>query len=322
MHRPCPTNSRHAQPWQGSWSGRRDPCLFPRSRSGIDLASSIDGSVARTGSRSSSVAWWGVCLLILAAPFEPLRPLISFPGQSLSGLETLLLLVAGVWFVAVLADGPTARVSLMRVLSTPLTVPWMVFLAAMLVAALAGVDRTNGLHMTGRFLLTFLVYLVTVNGVTTVKRLRIVVIAAALAGVLVAVLAVLEYLNIQPVLQLLTVFRPRISVIGTQVRAGGPFQYPTIASMFLEIVFALVLGLLLLAIDAHRTRPSRASDRLWPRAVCASDLRSGHADLHAVGADYDSRQPCHCRRASRVALSLRSWNRSCSPSRPPSSCRS
>lgn len=243
-----------------------------------------DGSVARTGSRSSSVAWWGVCLLILAAPFEPLRPLISFPGQSLSGLETLLLLVAGVWFVAVLADGPTARASLMRVLSTPLTVPWMVFLAAMLVAALTGVDRTNGLHMTGRFLLTFLVYLVTVNGVTTVKRLRIVVIAAALAGVLVAMLAVLEYLNIQTVLQLLTVFRPRISVIGTQVRAGGPFQYPTIASMFLEIGFALVLGLLLLAIDAHRTRPSRAkaiafglvlSALLISEAVTLTFTRSG-----------------------------------------------
>jgi hypothetical protein len=34
------------------------------------------------------------------------------------------------------------------------------------------------------------------------------------------------------------------------VRAGGPLQYPTIASMYLEVVFAFGLGLLLSAVDA------------------------------------------------------------------------
>src|SRR4029077_12969592 len=39
------------------------------------------------------------------------------------------------------------------------------------------------------------------------------------------------------------------------IRAGGPFQYPTIASMYLEIVFALTLALLLMAVDtAGRAR--------------------------------------------------------------------
>lgn len=226
----------------------------------IGGSSRVAGGVtaARAGSRSSFVAWLGVCLLVLAAPFEAVTPLISFPGQSLSGVETLLLLAVAAWLATAIADGPTVRDALVRVTQTPLTTPWLVFLLAMFVAAMAGVDRLNALHMTGRFLLTFLVYLVAVNGVTTVKRLRGVAVAAAVAGIIVAVLAVLEYMNVKPVQQLLTIFRPRISVIGTQVRAGGPLQYPTIASMFLEIVFPFVLGLMLLSIDGWRERTSRA----------------------------------------------------------------
>jgi len=226
----------------------------------IGGSSRVAGGVtaAHAGSRSSFVAWLGVCLLILAAPFEATTPLISFPGQSLSVLETLLLLAVCAWLAAALADGPTFRDAVVRVIQTPLTAPWLVFLLAMLVAALAGVDRINALHMTARFLLTFLVYIVAVNGVTSVKRMRGVAVAAAIAGTVVAVLAVLEYMNVRPVQELLTVFRPRISVIGTQVRAGGPFQYPTIASMFLEIVFPLVLGLMLLAIDGGRERTGRS----------------------------------------------------------------
>lgn len=220
------------------------------------VAGDITGAEARF--RSSFVAWLGVCLLILAAPFETSTPLVSFPGQSLSSLETLLLLVVVAWLATALADGPTVRDALVRVIQSPLTWPWAVFLLATFVAALAGVDRVNALHMTGRYLLTFLVYLVTVNGVTSVRRMRGVIAAAVIAGIVVAALAVLEYLNVRPVQQLLTAFRPRISVIGAQVRAGGPFQYPTIASMFLEIVFPLVLGSMLVAVDAGRRWTGRA----------------------------------------------------------------
>lgn len=214
-------------------------------------------TAARAETRSSFVAWLGVCLLILAAPFEATTPLISFPGQSLSVLETLLLLAVAAWLAAALADGPGPGDALVRITQTPLTGPWLAFLVAMFVAAFTGIDRLNAIHMTGRFLLTFLVYLVAVNGVTCANRMRGVAVCAAIAGTVVAVLAVLEYLNVEPVRQLLTVFRPRISVIGTQVRAGGPFQYPTIASMFLEMVFPLVLGLMLLAVDGWRERTGR-----------------------------------------------------------------
>ena len=52
-----------------------------------------------------------------------------------------------------------------------------------------------------------------------------------------------------------------MSTVGAQVRAGGPLQYPTIASMYLEVVFAFGLGLLLCR--ARRRTPRRASPLLF-----------------------------------------------------------
>jgi O-Antigen ligase len=59
------------------------------------------------------------------------------------------------------------------------------------------------------------------------------------------------------VLEALTLFPPAITVVGAQLRAGGPLQYPTITSMYLEVVFAFGLGLLLMALD--RSRPVRVA---------------------------------------------------------------
>jgi O-antigen ligase/polysaccharide polymerase Wzy-like membrane protein len=61
------------------------------------------------------------------------------------------------------------------------------------------------------------------------------------------------------VLQWLLAFRPGLSFVGSEVRAGGPLQYATIASMYLEIVFALGLGVLLAALDARRLPAAAAA---------------------------------------------------------------
>src|SRR5262245_4286743 len=115
--------------------------------------SSVDGSLLRP----ASVAWAGVCALILLAPFEATRPLIELPWQSISTAETALIVVFAGWLVSALCSRSTPE------WRTPLTWPWTAFLGAMLVAALTGVDRINGLHMAGRFALAFAVYLLTVN---------------------------------------------------------------------------------------------------------------------------------------------------------------
>jgi hypothetical protein len=238
-----------------------------------------DRPVARLDAPAAFVAWAGVCALVLIAPFEAAQPILRAPGQALSTVETALGFVFLVWFAASVWSRETP------VWRTPLTWPWLAFLSAMLVAALAGVDRTNGLHMLGRYSLAFGVYLIAVNGVTTFGRLRGVLVAAAVAGALVATIVIFEYLNVGLVVHALTLFRPWTAVLGAQVRAGGPFQYPTIASMYLEIVFALTLGLLLLVIDADRRHPTRryrvaivaliATALLMSEAVTLTFTRSG-----------------------------------------------
>jgi hypothetical protein len=195
----------------------------------------------------AAVACVSVCALVLAAPFEALDPLIALPGQSLSTVETILVAALAAWAAALIAARavPTWR--------TPLTMPWLAVLGAMLAAALAAPRfQANAIHMVGRLALALAVYLLVVGAVQSVSRLRAVLAAAATAGTVVATLALLEYIGVEWTLGFLTTFRSWTALIGSQVRASGPLQYPTIASMFLEIAFAFALGLMLMAIDARQ----------------------------------------------------------------------
>ena len=81
---------------------------------------------------------------------------------------------------------------------------------------------------------------------------RTIFITSLAAGVIISVLVVLEYAGNLTVLSFLENFRPGVALVGSQVRAAGPFQYPTIASMYLEIVFAFGLGLLPRALTIGR----------------------------------------------------------------------
>ena len=195
----------------------------------------------------ATVACVGVCALVLVAPFEALAPLVTLPGQSLSTVEAALVAVLGAWAASLLAARtfPAWR--------APLTLPWLVVIASMLAAAMAAPGfQANALHMVGRIALAFAVYLLVVNGVLTVSRLRAVLAAGTIAGAAVAILAVLEYIGIHWTLRFLSAFRGSVALAGAQVRASGSLQYPTIASMFLEVVYAFALGLMLMAIDARQ----------------------------------------------------------------------
>lgn len=191
--------------------------------------------------------WVGVCALVVVAPFEMTRPLVRLPGQSLSNVEAVLVAVVGLWAAAALAlrIAPAWR--------SPLTLPWVVLVGASAVAALAApADRTNALHMAARFGLAFSVFLLTVSSVTSPSRLRTLLRLTVISGVVVALLAVLEYAGVVWVLDGLKRFRPSVALVGAQVRAGGPLQYPTIASMWLELCFAFGLGLLAHAVVERR----------------------------------------------------------------------
>ena len=214
-----------------------------------DSSSGADLARPNTDRRTAvaTVACVGVCALVLVAPFEALAPLVTLPGQSLSTVEAALVAVLGAWAASLLAARtfPAWR--------APLTLPWLVVIASMLAAAMAAPGfQANALHMVGRIALAFAVYLLVVNGVLTVSRLRAVLAAGTIAGAAVAILAVLEYIGIHWTLRFLSAFRGSVALAGAQVRASGSLQYPTIASMFLEVVYAFALGLMLMAIDARQ----------------------------------------------------------------------
>ncbi len=217
-----------------------------RASASPDASSHVVESVARDHV-AATAAFAGVVLLLVVAPFERTQPLIRLPGQSLSNLEAAVATAFVAWLGAIVWS---RRMPIWR---TPLTWPWVAFVATMLVAALgAPLERVNALHMSGRFAAAFAIYLLAVNGVTTRDRLVAAIWLMLATGVTISVLAVLEYLGAPMVLRWLKEFRPQVMTVGALVRAGGPLQYPTIASMYLEIVFACGVGLMLLAADASR----------------------------------------------------------------------
>ena len=214
------------------------PLAGPSSRAGSARSTADNHAVVAT------VAWTGLCALVVTAPFEALKPLITLPGQSLSSVEAVMLAVLGVWALGLVS----ART--LPVWRAPLTLPWLGFIFAMLAAALlAPTNRGNALNMVGRLALGFAVYLLTVNAVNSVRRLIGACVVIGVSAALVWPLLLLEHAQVGWVNELLSVFRSQPANVGAALRASGPFLYPTIASMYLEIAFALTLGTFLTLAD-------------------------------------------------------------------------
>ncbi len=210
---------------------------------------------------ASRVGFLGVCLLLAVAPFETSRPVLTLPGQSVSTVELVLVAVIAVWLAATLrmrASRERARSGVAAGGTAALTLPWLVLIAAMLLAAtLAPTDRANALHMVGRLGVAFVIYLIAKSAITTSAGASRIMLAAGLSGVVAGSLVIAEFWGLGPVLDFLRLFRPAPAVVGVQIRAAGPFQYPTIASMYLEIVFALVLAFIPVAFQSRT--PLRAA---------------------------------------------------------------
>jgi hypothetical protein len=194
------------------------------------------------------LAMAAVSLLIVALPFE--RVLFQLPGgltvTTLEAVAAAALALCG-WALAVRRaeihwPGPT--------------LPGVALVAVFLVAALmAPADVPNALRFVARMAMAGLGALVVANIVREVSQVRTIVRAFVGIAALVAAVAVLEALQVASVMNALTVFRPGFHVVGGQLRATGTFMYPTIASMFFEVAFAL--GLWLVIEPAPRARRER-----------------------------------------------------------------
>jgi O-antigen ligase len=174
-------------------------------------------------------------LVAAVSPFE--RPL---PGAIFGfTLTTLELSVA-----AALAASAIAVVREPSALQwrTPITLPVLALLAGALVSSIAAPEfRGNALRFTGRFAAAILLFLATANAVVSVRFARQIVAVLLGAAAIVGTIAVLELAQVPIVLDGLKFFRPGFHVVGGQLRATSTLFYPTITSMYLEVVFALGL---------------------------------------------------------------------------------
>ena len=200
----------------------------------------IEGRAESAGSsRLTHAASAGMMALVLTAPFEALHPLVRVPGQSLTTVETVLLCVLA------LCGGTVAATRERASLCAKDLLPWALFtIAGFASAALAPEFRGNALHMAARIALAAAVWAICVIGAEFEPARRRAVVTAVVSGAIVSILVLADFLGVPGVARFLSLFRSSVAVVGAQVRASGPFQYPTIASMYLEIVFALGLGLL------------------------------------------------------------------------------
>ena len=193
-----------------------------RSRAGISLPHALNSG--RRLDRSSvltQVACAGVMALILAAPFEALRPLLQVPGQSFTTVETVLLGVIGLCIVAAAATGVRPSLTMRDLL------PWSVLtVAAVTSAALAPEFRGNALHMAARFALAATVWAVCVVGATFASARQRVVLAVVASGSIVGVLVLADFAGVAGVDSLFVALPPER---GKRRRAGardGPVSVP------------------------------------------------------------------------------------------------
>jgi hypothetical protein len=191
---------------------------------------------------SAASAWTvpaGVMLVAAVSPFE--RPLPGAPfGFTVTTLEltVVLALAAGIF--------GAMRTPASFHWRTPITLPLLALLAAAVVSSLAAPEfRGNALRFAGRLSAAILLFTLVANAIRPAAIVRQVVAVLLAAGAIVGAVAVLELAQLPLVLDALKAFRPGFHVVGGQLRATSTLFYPTIASMYLEVVFAL--GLMWLA---------------------------------------------------------------------------
>ncbi|MFQ5740554.1 MAG: O-antigen ligase family protein [Acidobacteriota bacterium] len=192
----------------------------------------------------NGLSYAGLMTLLFFAPFERLTPIISIPGQKVTNVEMLLFLALVSWAAGCWMGGRVPR------LKTGLTLPAACLLGVMALSALlASGYQSEALRFTARFGAGFLAHLLVVNAITSWRRQLGLAMVCAGAGTCVSLVGILDSLRVAPVLEWLRAYRPTEAWVGAQMRISSTLQYPTITSMYLEIVFGLALGLLLAAVQ-------------------------------------------------------------------------
>ncbi len=209
----------------------------------VDRAPIAAGLASRL---AAAIPFAGAVILAAVAPFEV--PLVAIGALTLTSVEAVAVctLVAAAAAIVYGAQPLVWR--------TAITAPIAACIAVAVAAAIfSPIDSGNALRFAGRMAAAGAMFLLVLNAATTNERRRAFVSALVAVGTVLSVIALLEVAQVAAVLQALKTFRPGFHVVGGQLRATSTLLYPTIASMYLEVVFCL--GLWLVIDDARR--PSR-----------------------------------------------------------------
>ena len=191
---------------------------------------------ARTGSWILTAS---VLAVAAASPFERVLPSAAVAGLSVTTLEGTVIAALVAFAALVWADPRSLK------WRSPITIPGVALLLVVLVTAIAAPEfRGNAVRVAGRLLAAMLVFVLAQSAIVTETVARAVIVTLLIVGSIVSVIAVLELAQVPAVVNGLRAFRPGFHVVGGQVRATSTMFYPTIASMYLEVVFALGLALL------------------------------------------------------------------------------
>jgi hypothetical protein len=199
----------------------------------------VDRSTPARVARLTHVPFAALLVVAVAAPYEPETPLAALAGFRVTLTEAIVAVMACLAGAAAIATG--VSLSWRLAIAAP-ALAWLAALA--LSAGAAPMAEGNAWRFVARALVAAGVAVWTatvVDGPARAFRLVKVLLAS---GALVGAIALLESFEVQPVMAALSLFRSGFHVVGGQLRAASVLAYPTIASMFLEVVFALGLAVL------------------------------------------------------------------------------
>jgi hypothetical protein len=125
---------------------------------------------------------------------------------------------------------------------TPISLPLAAIVAIAITSAAAAPEfQGDAFRVAARLGTAVLLFLLVANVARSDRAAKQIAAALLASASIVGVVAVLELAQVPWVLSALKAFRPGFHVVGGQLRATSTLVYPTIASMFLEVAFALGL---------------------------------------------------------------------------------
>lgn len=181
--------------------------------------------------------------LVLILPFELVTPWLAVRDVFVvTNVELIVFLSLGLWLVYQISGGG----SWAWIRETPLTLPFLLLLGALVISALlAPSHQRDALKTVARWLTGVAVAYMFIGAVRSGLPVWRLLQVSVIASVGVALVAVAEVLQTDQVVPLLFLFRETgLFRVGGEIRASATLTYSTIAALYLEINFIFVVGLL------------------------------------------------------------------------------